>query len=141
MGLSPTDSYGLEALRANWAGLTANIEEQEMSLAPPKTVYRRLHQLTTTLHVFKSRVEFVVLAFKYGVVSEITSYELWDRGYEGLGERQFDSCFEMGDSEEVIAELIRTARKEGFIDNVRNWCGNESFASWCSYADRQSELF
>ena len=112
-----------------------------MSLAPPKTVYRTLHLLTTKLHFFISRVEFVVLAFKYGVVSEITNYELWDRGYEGLGERQFDTCFEMGDSEEVIAELIRTARKEGFIDSIKNWCGNESFARWCSYADRQGELF
>ncbi|WP_421526904.1 hypothetical protein [Pseudomonas brenneri] len=112
-----------------------------MSLAPPKTLYRTLHQLTTNLHVFKSRVDFVVLAFKYGVVSEIISYELWDRGYEGLGERQFDACFEMGDSEEVIAELIWTARKEGFIDSIKNWCGNESFVRWCSYADRQGELF
>ncbi|MBX8493118.1 hypothetical protein K5D42_24925 [Pseudomonas cichorii] len=112
-----------------------------MPLSPPKTVYRTLQQLTTNLHVFKSRVEFVVLAFKYGVVSEITTYELWDRGYEGLGEREFDACFEMGDAEEVIAELIRTARKEGFIDSIKNWCGNESFGRWCSYADRQGELF
>ena len=84
-----------------------------MSLAPPTTVYRNLHQLASKVHQFKSRVEFLVLAFKYGVVREITSYELWDRGYEGLGERQFDTCFEMGDSEEVIAELIRAARTEG----------------------------
>jgi len=112
-----------------------------MSLSPPKTVYRNLQKLATTLHVFKSRVEFVVLAFKYRVVSEITTYELWDRGYEGLGEREFDTCFEMGDSEDVIAELITTARKEGFIDSVKEWCGDESFDRWCSYADRQAELF
>ncbi|MGM8936868.1 hypothetical protein ACS8E9_18645 [Pseudomonas neustonica] len=112
-----------------------------MSLAPPTTVYRNLHQLASKVHQFKSRVEFLVLAFKYGVVREITSYELWDRGYEGLGERQFDTCFEMGDSEEVIAELIRAARTEGFIDNIKNWCGNERFKRWCSYADRQGELF
>lgn len=112
-----------------------------MPLEPPYTVFRKLHKLTTSLHVFKSRVDFVVLAFKYGLVHEITTYELWDRGYEGLGERQFDACFEMGDSEDVISELILTARKEGFIDNIRNWCGNESFDRWCSYADRQGELF
>jgi hypothetical protein len=112
-----------------------------MSLASPWTVYAKLQRLTATLDVFKSRVEFVVLAFKYRLVSEITSYELWDRGYEGLGEREFDACFEMNDSEEVIAELIRTARKEGFIDSIKEWCGNESFARWCSYADRQGELF
>lgn len=112
-----------------------------MSLASPWTVYEKLHRLTTSLDVFKSRVEFVVLAFKYRVVSEITSFELWSRGYEGLGEREFDTCFEMGDSEAVIAELINTARKEGFIDSIKEWCGNESFDRWCSYADRQGQLF
>lgn len=112
-----------------------------ISTAQPAAVCRTLHELTTKLHVFKSRVEFVVLAFKYGLVSEIISYDLWDRGYEGLGERQFDSCFEMGDSEDVIAELIKTARKDGFIESVRDWCGNDSFVRWCSYADRQGELF
>ncbi|MFJ7794375.1 hypothetical protein [Pseudomonas sp. NPDC096950] len=112
-----------------------------MSLASPWTVYEKLQRLTHSLDAFKSRVEFVVLAFKYRVVSEITTYELWDRGYEGLGEREFDTCFEMGDSEDVIAELIKTARKEGFIDSVKEWCGNESFDRWCSYADRQAELF
>ncbi|MGO4801140.1 hypothetical protein ACEN2T_17820 [Pseudomonas sp. W22_MBD1_FP4] len=102
--------------------------------------YRALHGLTTKLHHFKARVEFLQIAFKHGVVNEIINYELWDR-YEGLGERQFDTCFEMGDSQEVIAELIKTARAEGFIDSVRIWCGAESFDRWCSYADRQGQLF
>lgn len=106
-------------------------------LAP---IYRSLHGLTTKLHHFKARVEFLRLAFKHGLVSQITRYELWDR-YEGLGERQFDTCFEMGDSEDVIAELITVARKEGFIDSIRIWCGGESFDRWCSYADRQGQLF
>lgn len=112
-----------------------------MPLDPPFTVFRNLHQLASKLHTFKSRVDFLVLAFRYRLVDEITSYDLWDRGYEGLGERQFDTCFEMGDSQEVIAELIRTARQEGFIDNIKSWCGDEQFATWCSYADRQCELF
>lgn len=112
-----------------------------MSPAQPVAVCRTLHKLSSKLHVFQARVQFVVLAFKYGLVDDITSYTLWDRGFEGLGERQFDTCFEMDDSEEVIAELIQTARKEGFIDSIQTWCGNESFARWCSYADRQAELF
>lgn len=103
-------------------------------------VCRALLKLTPKLHIFKHRVEFVQLAFKHGLVPEITSYSLWDR-YEGLGEREFDTCFEMGDSADVIAELIKTARAEGFIDSVRSWCGEQSFISWCSYADRQGLLF
>lgn len=97
--------------------------------------------MTNKLHKFNARVEFVILAFKHNIVDEITNYELWDRGYEGLGERQFDTCFEMGDSQDVIAELIKTARRDGFIDNIRAWFGDESFGRWCSYADRQAQLF
>lgn len=104
-------------------------------------VPRVLLQLTKTLHLFKSRVRFVELAFKHSLVEEITSYGLWDKGYEGLGERQFDACFEMGDSEKVIAALITTARAEGFINSVREWCGDESFSRWCGYADKQGQLF
>lgn len=100
-----------------------------------------LHQLTRSLHLFKARVQFVELAFRHGLVDDIVDYRLWDQGYEGLGERQFDTCFEMGDSEDVIAALIKTAREEDFIDSVRMWCGEECFDRWCSYADRQGRLF
>jgi len=112
-----------------------------MTTSQITNVCRTLHQLTKKLHMFSARVKFVVLAFKHDLVDEITHYELWDKGYEGLGERQFDTCFESGDSEHVIAALITTARAEGFIENVRRWCGEESFARWCGYADRQAELF
>lgn len=105
------------------------------------TVCRTLLSLASKLHTFSARLKFVELAFKHELVEEITHYELWDRGYEGLGERQFDTCFECGDSEEVIAALITTARADGFIENIRRWCGEESFARWCGYADRQGELF
>jgi len=100
-----------------------------------------LLKLTHGLHRFEARVQFVELAFRHGLVNDIIHYVLWDEGYEGLGERQFDTCFEMGDSEDVIAALFKTARQEGFIDSVRQWCGEESFNRWCLYADRQSNLF
>lgn len=117
---------------------------QELNMSSNRTAAaacRTLHQLVDKLHLFKSRVRFVELAFKHGLVEDITSYTLWDKGYEGLGERQFDTCFEMGDSEDVIAALINTARAEGFIDSIQQWCGEQSFARWCGYADRQISLF
>lgn len=112
-------------------------------MLPARTtaVCRTLLKLAPRLHYFEARVQFLSLAFQHGLVGDITDYSLWDAGYEGLGERQFDSCFEMGDSEEVIAELIKTARKDGFIDCIRDWCGERSFERWCGYADRQGELF
>ncbi|MCC7684829.1 hypothetical protein [Janthinobacterium sp. FW305-128] len=112
-----------------------------MNTAQTTTVCRILHKLTNKLHIFESRVKFVKLAFKHDLVQDIVSYTLWDRGFEGLGERQFDTCFEMGDSQDVIAALIMSARAEGFIENIRQFCGEHSFARWCGYADRQGELF
>ncbi|HHK2839816.1 TPA: hypothetical protein ACQRN8_003051 [Pseudomonas aeruginosa] len=95
----------------------------------------------TTASGFKARVRFVQLAYRHNLVHEITSYQLWDRGFEGLGERTFDTCFEMGDSPEVIAELIRDARTHGYAGNIEMEVGNpDCFARWCGYADRQQEL-
>ncbi len=102
---------------------------------------KELFRLTRDLHKFEARVEFLRLAFRYNLADEIINYEIWDRGFEGVGERQFDTCFEMGDSQDVIAALIKSARAEGFIESVRIWCGQESFEKWVSYADRQGELF
>ena len=94
-----------------------------------------------TLQGFKARVRFVQLAYRHNLVRDITSYQLWDRGYEGLCERTFDTCFEMGDSAEVIAELIRDSRLHCYTGNIESELGStESFARWCSYADRQGEL-
>ncbi|KPW75771.1 hypothetical protein, partial [Pseudomonas cannabina] len=93
-------------------------------------ICKKLLKLSRQVHKFNARVEFLVLTFKHDLVDAVVRYELWDNGFEGLGERQFDNCFEMGDSAEVIAELITTARREGFVEKIQTWCGNESFARW-----------
>ncbi len=90
---------------------------------------------------FQARVKFLVLAYKHHLVRPLTSYQLWDEGWKELGERQFDTCFEMGDSELVIAELIKTARKDGFTENIRELASTDTYARWETYADRQGSLF
>lgn len=89
---------------------------------------------------FQNRCEFVQLAYRFGLVHDIESYALWDR-YEGLGARTLDTCFEMGDSEAVISELIRHARQHDYTGQVEREVNDpKTFARWCSYADRQAEL-
>ncbi len=111
-----------------------------------ETAIKRLYALRravsqTGKRGFEARVEFVRLAYRHDLVADITSYRLWDQGYEELGERTFDTCFEMGDSAEVIAELIREARQLGYVENIRQELGcDESFARWCSYAEAQLSL-
>lgn len=104
-------------------------------------ICRRLLRLASQLHHFPARVRFLQLAFQHGLVDDLVHYALWDRGYEGLGERQFDACFEMGDAPAVIAALIVHARREGYLEAVRAWCGEAAFARWCAYAAPQRELF
>jgi hypothetical protein len=104
-------------------------------------ICKKLLKLSRQVQQFDVRVQFLVLAFKHDLVDAVVSYELWDLGFEGLGERQFDNCLEWGDSADVIAALITTARREDFIEKIQTWCGEESFARWCSYADRQGDLF
>jgi len=90
----------------------------------------------------KFRAEFLALAFKHGLVSDICTYRLWDEGWDELGERTFDTCFEMGDAEEVIAMVVSQARNEGFLDAIRNYCNMPgSFDRWLGYADKQACLF
>ena len=109
----------------------------------PVAVVSRLARLAPNLYKSQqNRIDFVCVALEHGLVQAITSYALWDAGWEGLGERQWDGCFEQGDAEEVIAEVVCRARAGGFLDAVRDYCNVPgAFERWLSYADRQGSLF
>jgi hypothetical protein len=106
--------------------------------AEQRAIIDKLHRLCGKLGKERRyRVEFVCLALIH-----VTHYTLWDEGWEGLGERQWDTCFEMGDSELVIADVVERARRENFLDAVRDYCtAPGAFERWLSYADRQACLF
>lgn len=87
-------------------------------------------------------VEFVCFVFKYGLVSEVIYYELWDEGWEGLGEWVWDVCFEMGDFELVIVDVVECVCCENFFDVVCDYCMVFGvFECWLSYVDCQVCLF
>ncbi len=110
-----------------------------------RQVIGRLHRLRHKIGLatgMKYRVEFLALTFKHGLVDDICHYRLWDEGWEELGERQFDTCFEMGDYESVIAEVVTQARKENFLDAIKHYCNMlGAYERWIGYADKQSALF
>lgn len=126
----------------------SNTKNQLASYRPfqERDVIKQLHSLRRAIGGtgnagFQARVKFLILAYKHRLVRPLTSYQLWDEGWKDLGERQFDTCFEMGDSELVIAELIKTAREEGFTENIRELASPDTYARWETYADRQGALF
>lgn len=73
------------------------------------------------------RVEFLALAYRHHLVRSIVTYELWKAGWEGLGEREWDRCVELGDGALVVAELMERARSEGFLDAIRAQTSPEDF--------------
>lgn len=112
------------------------------SIATTEKAILRLATLTRSIGQctkagFLARVEFVQVAYRFGLVRQLQSYALWDR-FEGLGERAFDTCFEMGDSEQVISHVIQDARRHDYLHAIESEIGDaKTFARWCSYADRQ----
>lgn len=89
----------------------------------------------------KYRAEFLALAFKHGLVKDICNHQLWDEGWQDLGKRTFDTCFEMGDAEEVIAMVVTRARNEDFLNAIREYCNMPgAFERWLGYADKQVKL-
>lgn len=101
----------------------------------------RLYSIRNKTHQFARRVEFACLAYQFDLSKEISNYSLWDAGYEGLGERQLDSCFEMGDAELVIHELLKDARAKGYTSRIKDAIGDQCFARWEQVADFQGSLF
>jgi len=106
-----------------------------------RKIIDKLHRLSLKIqrdYGIKYRVKFVALAFKHGLVEAIGSYQLWDEGWQGLGSRAFDTCFEMGDAEAVIAMVVTQAKSEGFLDAIRNFCNTQdTYERWLGYADKQ----
>jgi len=87
-----------------------------------------------------ARIEFVTLALRHELVREIESYSLWDAGYEGLGGRTLDTCFEMGDADAVAAGVVEHARAHAYEDRARAQIGEDQYARWALEADRQGSL-
>ena len=112
-----------------------------------RQVINRLHRLRrkisqTGTQGFKSRVEFLCLAFRHELDADIRHYRLWDEGWEDLGERQWDTCFEMGDAPLVIGEVMRQARQHGFVESIKRYCNLPgAFERWQACANQQAELF
>lgn len=123
--------------------MTTKTRNTRIRSGEQRAIVHKLHRLCGKLHQERRyRVEFLCMAFAHGLVHEVIHYTLWDEGWEGLGERQWDSCFEMGDSELVIADVVECARRENFLDAVRDYCtAPGAFERWLSYADRQTCLF
>ncbi|MGR5558325.1 hypothetical protein ACQKQC_18805 [Vibrio fortis] len=54
------------------------------------------------------RIDFMVILLKSGLYKELMRYELFDE--HSIGERDVDTCFEMGDGREVIHGILEACK-------------------------------
>jgi hypothetical protein len=54
---------------------------------------------------FNKRVKFALLCFTHELTRSVIRYEHYDT--YGVGERDFDSCFEMGDAISVCQQIVK----------------------------------
>jgi hypothetical protein len=76
---------------------------------------------------FKTRVKFVVLCFTHKLTTSLVRYEYYDK--YGIGERDFDACFEMGDSSEVIQAVLKRLGSSA-QDIIDREMGQGSYQQW-----------
>jgi len=77
----------------------------------------------------KKRIEFLTLVIEARLYSDIIDYTYYDS--YGLGERTLDTCFEMYDSDQVVAALIEKASGNDYFKALLiNAVGNDTYCNW-----------
>ncbi|MCY9874786.1 hypothetical protein [Vibrio barjaei] len=98
-----------------------------------KSKIRRNDKPSTT-----HRVQFMVLLFENEIHNKVLRYELFDE--HNIGERDVDTCFEMGDGREVLSGLVDKASNDfEFEMKVRTQIGSTLFENWKEIVSKQRE--
>ena len=86
----------------------------------------------------QSRIEFVCIAFDYNLKEDLIRYELYDQHY--LGEREYDTCFEMNDGDLVVHGIINKAKTNSkFKSKLKSLMGAEYYNEWVLVFERVKE--
>ena len=87
---------------------------------------------------FKARVEFLKIVFLNHLKLKLTSYALFDE--HNIGERDYDTCFEMHDGDEVIHQIISDAKEnERLFQTLSSQIGDAAWNEWLNVFDRVSQ--
>lgn len=76
----------------------------------------------------KPRIEFAILVFKFDLYREFISYEIYDEF--GLGERDFDTCFEMNDGDVVVHGVMVEALQHDGMRRIISALGAAIWDAW-----------
>ncbi|APD92062.1 hypothetical protein BM525_19460 (plasmid) [Alteromonas mediterranea] len=77
----------------------------------------------------KHRIDFIATVLIHQLKDELNSYQLFDE--HGIGERDFDTCFEMHDGDLVVHGLVALAKKNYWLKaNMKKAFGPACFNDW-----------
>ncbi|MBE8233139.1 MAG: hypothetical protein HAW67_05330 [Endozoicomonadaceae bacterium] len=64
----------------------------------------------------KNRIKFLITTFNSELHSKLCHYELYDA--HNIGERDFDTCFEMKDGDKVVHGVIKASKKNLWLRHM-----------------------
>lgn len=83
----------------------------------------------------KHRVDFLVTTFTHQLKDELNSHLLFDE--HNIGERDYDTCFEMFDGDLVIHKLITLSKKEYWLKaNIKKGLCDSSYKHFLAVYER-----
>jgi len=105
--------------------------KSEVKVSGAITKLKRLKPKTGQLGVksLKARVDFVATVFIFDLYHPLIRYELFDK--HNIGERDYDTCFEMYDSSSVIHGIINLAHKNYWLKcKLKEHIGFDNYKQW-----------
>lgn len=86
------------------------------------------------------RIEFLITLFQSNLCKYVRSYELFDD--YNIGDRDFDTCFEMHDGTQVINGVIDAARKDPALKkSIIRDMGQATYDEWNAMTPETADLF
>ncbi len=83
----------------------------------------------------KSRIDFLATVFTHQLKTELNSYQLYDE--HNIGERDYDTCFDMHDGDLVVHGLIVLAKKNYWLKaNLKKEIGITCYTQWVGVYER-----
>jgi len=77
----------------------------------------------------KFRIEFASTAFANDLKEDLTNHELFDK--HNIGERDFDTCFEMYDGDQVVHGIIKAAEQDPILKSkLKTSLGPQYYKEW-----------
>ncbi len=86
----------------------------------------------------KARINFLITTFTYQLKEDLVAYNLFD--VHNLGERDFDTCLEMFDGDEVVSGVMAAASQNPHLkESIKLSLSPEGYQYWQGIYNRSQQ--